>query len=170
MDREGFRQLLREREVPEDQIEEQVALAERFEAFAGEPPTPDDARAFAAILIKEGLNTWDNLVVLVRYGHFTKNNPVYVALIELLDGSEALQGLYDKLGQAVGEEKRDEVFAGIDLPPLGTPSSEKSRIRPAGRSCRAASATWRTRGMSRNGPSTPRAAALMPTWSAREMT
>ena len=46
MDREGFRQLLREREVPEDQIEQQVALAERFEAFAGEPPTPDDARAF----------------------------------------------------------------------------------------------------------------------------
>jgi hypothetical protein len=131
MDREGFRQLLREREVPEDQIERQVALAERFEAFAGEPPTPDDARAFADILIEEGLNTWDNLVVLVRYGHFTKNNPVYVALLELLDGSEALEGLYEKLGQAVGEQKRDEVFAGIELPPLGTPSSEKPRITQA---------------------------------------
>ena len=125
MDREGFRQMLRQRQVPEDQIEGQIALAERFEAFAGEPPTAGDARAFAALLIEEGLNTWDNLVVLVRYGHFIKNNPVYVAVLELLDGSEALRGLYQKLGQAVGEEQRDEVFAGIELPPLGTPSSEK---------------------------------------------
>ena len=131
MDREGFRQLLREREVPEDQIEQQVALAERFETFAGEPSTPDEARAFSAILIEEELNTWDNLVVLVRYSHFTKNNPMYVAVLELLDGSEALGCLYEKLGQAVGEQKRDEVFAGIELPPLGTPSSEKPKITQA---------------------------------------
>jgi hypothetical protein len=131
MDREGFRQLLREREVPEDQIEPQVALAERFETFAGEPPTPDDARAFSAILVEEGLNTWDNLVLLVRYGQFTKNDQVYVAALELLDGSEALDNLYEKLGQAVGEQKRDEVFAGVELPPLGTPSSEKPRITQA---------------------------------------
>ena len=99
MEREGFRQLLREREVPEDQIEQQVALAERFEAFADKPPTPDDARAFAATLVEEELNTWDNFVVLVRYGHFTKNDPVYVAVLELLDGSEALDGLYEKLAE-----------------------------------------------------------------------
>ena len=131
MDREGFRQLLREREVPNDQIEQQIALAERFEAFAGAPPSPDDARAFAAILVEEELNTWDNFVVLARYGHFTKNDPVYVAVLELLDGSEALEGLYEKLGQALGEQKRDEVFAGVQLPPLGTPSSEKPGITQA---------------------------------------
>ena len=131
MDREGFRQLLREREVPEDQIEQQVALAERFEAFSGKPPTPGDARAFSAILVEEGLNTWDNFATLARFGRFTKNDPVYVAVIELLDGSEALGSLYEKLGQAVGEQKRDEVFAGIELPPLGTPSSEKPRITQA---------------------------------------
>jgi hypothetical protein len=51
--------------------------------------------------------------------------------VELLDGSEALNGLYEKLGQAVGEQIRDEVFAGIEIPPLGTPSSEKPRITQA---------------------------------------
>ena len=70
-------------------------------------------------------------MTLVRYGHFTQNAPVYVAGVELLDGAEALDGLYEKLGQAVGEEKRDEVFAGIELPPLGTPSLEKPRITQA---------------------------------------
>jgi hypothetical protein len=131
MDREGFRQLLRERNVPEDQFEGRIALAERFEAFGSEPATPGDVRAFAAVLLEEGLNTWDNLVTLVRYAHFTKNVPAYVAAVELLDGSEALEGLHEKLAQAVGERLRDEVFAGIELPPLGTPSSEKPRITQA---------------------------------------
>jgi hypothetical protein len=131
MDREGFRTLLLERQVPEDQIEQFVALAERFEGFAGQPPTAADVRAFSAMLVEEGLNTWDNFLTLVRYGRFTGNDPLYVAAVELLDGSEALQGLYDKLARAVGEEKRDEVFAGIDLPPLGTPSTEKPRFTQA---------------------------------------
>jgi hypothetical protein len=131
MDREGFRQALRERHVPEDQIEQQVAMAARFEAFAGQPPTPGDVRRFSAILVEEELNTWDNFAALARYGHFTKNDAVYVAVVELIDGAEALDGLYTKLGQAVGEEKRDEVFAGIELPPLGTLSSEKPRITQA---------------------------------------
>jgi hypothetical protein len=131
MHREGFRQMLRERQVPEDQIEGQIALAERFEGFAGQPPTPDDARAFVAILVEEGLNTWDNLAALARYARFTKNDPVYVAALELIDGSEALDGLYEKLGQAVGEQVRDQVFADIEIPPLGTPSSAKPRVTQA---------------------------------------
>ncbi|MCL7455128.1 MAG: hypothetical protein M8467_18990 [Anaerolineae bacterium] len=110
MDREGFRQLLRERNVPEDQFEGRIALAERFEAFSSEPATPGDVRAFAGILLEEGLNTWDNLVTLVRYAHFTKNVPAYVAAVELLDGSEALEGLHEKLGRAVGEQLRGAGF------------------------------------------------------------
>ena len=131
MDREGFRELLRDRQVPEAQIEGQIGLVERFEAYSGGPPTADDVRAFSATLIREGLNTWDNLAALVRYGHFTKNHPVYVAALELIDGSEVLEGLYAKLGRATGEEVRDEVFAGITLPPLGTPSAEKPAITRA---------------------------------------
>jgi len=136
VDREGFRKLLQERKVPEDQIEYHIILAERFETWAqergtGGSATADDARAFAALLIEEGLNTWDNLVTLVRYGWFVKNDEVYVAAVELLDGSEALDRLYEKLGQAVGEQKRDEVFAGIEIPPLGTPSAEKPAITQA---------------------------------------
>jgi hypothetical protein len=131
MDREGFRQMLRQRQVPEDQIEGQLALAERFEGFAGEPPTPDDVQAFAALLVEEELNTWHNLAAVARYGRFSNNDPVYLAALELVDGSEALDSLYEKLGQAVGEQVRDEVFAGIQIPPLGTPSSEKPRITQA---------------------------------------
>lgn len=131
MDCEGFGQLLRQRRVPDDQIEARIALAERFEAFAAAQPTADDARAFAALLVEEGANSWDNLVTIARYGWFTGNNPVYTAIVELVDGAEVLDRLYEKLGQAVGAKVRDEVFADIDFPPLGTPSSAKPRITQA---------------------------------------
>ncbi|HSJ57207.1 MAG TPA: hypothetical protein VLC95_08495, partial [Anaerolineae bacterium] len=131
MDREGFHQLLRERGVPDDQIGARIALAERFEAFAAGRPTADDARAFAALLVEEGTNSWDNLITIARYGWFTRNDPVYVAIVELVDGAEVLDRLYEKLGQAVGAQMRDEVFANIDFPPLGTPSSAKPSVTQA---------------------------------------
>jgi len=131
MDREGFRQMLLERKVPEEQLEQHIALAERFEGFARKPPTPDDVLAFSAILLEEGLNDWDNYITLARYAHFVHNDAAYVAGVELLDGAEALDGLYEKLGETVGEEKRDEVFAGIEIPPLGTPNTEKPKLTQA---------------------------------------
>lgn len=131
MNREGFRQVLRERRVPDDQIEPILALSERFETFAGQPPTGDDVRAFASLLAEEGLNTWENIVAIARYGRFIHSDPVYVAAVELFDGAEVLDVLYDKLGLTVGEQTRDAVFAGIDRPPIGTPSSEKPRITQA---------------------------------------
>ena len=69
MDRDGFRKMLRQRQVPEDRVEQQIAMAERFEAFAGQPPTPDNVRAFSVLLMEEGLNTWDNVAAVARYGH-----------------------------------------------------------------------------------------------------
>ena len=131
MDRDGFRQMLRDRKVPEDQLEEHVALAERFAAFASQPPAAEDVLAFSAVMIEEGLNDWDKYITLARYARFVQNDEVYVAVVELLDGAEALEGLYEKLGQAVGEQKRDEVFAGIEIPPLGTPNRDKPELTQA---------------------------------------
>ncbi len=51
-----------------------------------------------------------------------------VGALELIDGTEAMNNLYQRLAQEVGEKKRDEVFAGIELPPLGTPLSQLPRV------------------------------------------
>jgi len=131
MDQEGFRQFLQENELAKDVIEQHVTIAEEFESFAGEPPRGDDVRAFSLRLIEEERNDYDNYLTLARYGRFTMNDSVYIAVIELVDGSEAAQGLYDKLGQAVGEQTRDEVFDGIEIPPLGTPSAQKPTFTQA---------------------------------------
>jgi hypothetical protein len=135
MDTEGFRQFLQERELAADEIDEAIALVERFEEFldaSGQPePTAAATTAFSVRLIEQGLNTMANFYALARYGRFLQNDAVYVAVLDLLDGAEAMEGLYDKAGQVLGEEVRDELFQGIDLPPLGTPNAQKVRITQA---------------------------------------
>ena len=128
MNREGFRELLKSRKVSEEKIESSIAIAERFEAYlASQGGTPDStsAWAFTKMLIDEKQNSYDNLLALARYGRFIKDNVIYVAILELLDGAEVQPNLYQKVGTLFGNVIRDEVFAGIGVSALGLPSPEK---------------------------------------------
>ncbi len=128
MDREGFRQLLKTRKQSDEQIEASIAIAERFEEYLVNSNAKPDAPAtwkFCKNLIQEGQNTYDNLLALARYGRFTKNNEIYVAILELLDGAEVQPNLYQKVGMLFGNKVRNEVFAGIGVSPLGLPPPEK---------------------------------------------
>jgi len=136
MNEDGFRKFLEGRQLPEDKIDRAISTVEKFEAFSSDsdqPTTPeqarpDDVHAFSKLLLQKGLNTFDTFVALARYGQFVNNNALYVAVIELLDGSEALENLYKKLADEIGEKCRDEIFDGVDLPPLGTPNTKKPRL------------------------------------------
>jgi len=128
MDREGFRELLKTRQLTDDEIEASIAIAERFEEYLsslGGIPDAASTWKFSKMLIHEGQNTYNNLLSLARYGRFTKNNVIYVAIVELLDGAEAQPNLYKKVGELFGEAVREEVFAGIGVSALGVPPSEK---------------------------------------------
>jgi len=128
MDREGFRELLKTRQLSDEQIEASIAIAHRFEDYItskGGNPNATVSWGFSKVLIQEGQNTYDNLLALARYGRFTQNNEVYVAFLELLDGAEVQPNLYYKVGALFGDVVRDEVFAGIGVSPLGLPPPEK---------------------------------------------
>ena len=132
MDTEGFRQFLQGRKIPEDKLEPFISIADKFEGLLkGRTPDSSDVEIFAMMLIREGLNTWDHFIALARYGQFLGNTEVYREAIALLDGSEVLDNLHERLGVLVGEQKRDEILAGIDLPPLGLPTSAKPRVMQA---------------------------------------
>ena len=136
MDKNGFRADLGRKGLSDEQIDSSIAIGERFEAYLRETPrkagpgnaTARDVNAFSRRMIEEGINTWDNYVALIRYGRFTKNDETQVAALELIDGAEALDTLHRKLGEAIGEERRDRIFAGIELPPLGTPNVDKPAL------------------------------------------
>jgi len=139
MDEDGFREYLVKREVPEEKIVESITLIERFESVIDSDDTLNgldsaslnEVTKFVSILIEEKTNTYDNLAALARYGYCMNNMDLYLAVLELFDGAEVPKVLHEKLGDAVGENKRNDVFEGIDLPPLGTPSSEKPKFTKA---------------------------------------
>jgi len=134
IDVDGFREFLTERDLPGEQIEIGVATAARFAAFAavylGRGST-DLVHAFAAVLIEAGDTTWDHFAAIARYGHFLGDEEIYLTAVDLVDGAEAMDNLYDRVGQELGEDVRDLVFAGIDLPPLGTAAIDRPLVAAA---------------------------------------
>jgi len=138
MDEQGFRQHLLARGLPEEQIPGQIAAMARFAHYLGTltpPQTPERVDAQTTLgyvdrLIAQGDNSYDNLLAPARYGRFVRNDALYVAILELLDGAEALEGMYRKVGQVLGEAARDEIFQ-TALPPLGLSSWDKAHITRA---------------------------------------
>ncbi|MFW9955569.1 MAG: hypothetical protein ACFFD3_13550 [Candidatus Thorarchaeota archaeon] len=135
MNKAGFRKFLQERKMPDEKIDDSIKIVEDFESFLENDHgmTPESASSVQALsfidtMVENEKNSYGNFVALMRYGYFIGNNDLYISFLEPIDGSEVLNVLHDKLGESVGEELRDEVFKGIDFPPLGTPSSEKPRI------------------------------------------
>ncbi len=139
MDQDGFRQFLQERQLDEAAISASLSIVARFEDFLRaenlsadvHSADADSARAFSAHLIQHDLNTYENYIALIRCGLFVENWAIYVAFLDLIDGAEALDNLHRKLGEAIGEQARDAVFADIDLPPLGTPHTGKAPLMQA---------------------------------------
>ncbi|MBN1922492.1 MAG: hypothetical protein JW892_14690 [Anaerolineae bacterium] len=127
MDKQGFRAMLEGRTVPADKIEAALALAERFEQFATQTGgfPRETAWAFSTALIAEGQNSEENFLTLARYGLFFNQREIFVAFLEVLDGGEAQENLYRRVGERYGSALRDEVFAGIGVAPYGIPTPEK---------------------------------------------
>lgn len=131
MDTQGFHDFLTKRELPVDEILAAIALIQRFEASLVSMPAASAAQqveAFTQELIANGENTLPNFYTLARYGRFTGDDDLYVAVVDLLDGAEAMENLHHKAGVILGEGRRDKLFEGLAPPPLGTPNREKVAI------------------------------------------
>jgi hypothetical protein len=139
MNRDGFVKFLQGRELNESEIEQSIAIVENYETFLQIDDhnktllssTREDVQAYSAEMIEKGLNSYENYLALARYGLFIENNELYVGVLELLDGAEALDNLYKKVGETLGEPKRDEIFESIEIPPLGSPNTEKPIVMGA---------------------------------------
>jgi len=138
MDEEGFRQHLLARGLPEDEIAGQIDAIGRCARHLGTLSPPQtletvDAQATQAyvdLLIAESANSYACLLALARYGRFVRNYALFVAILQLLDGAEALEGMARRVGEVLGEEVRDEILP-TAMPPLGLSSWEKAHVTRA---------------------------------------
>ena len=124
MDRDGFTGYLAERGFATESLGHLTDVAERFESHAGDSGRAAAIPSFTRQLIEEGENTAEVFWALVVYGRFVGDDDLAAAVLSFVDGGEALDNLHRRLGEALGTGERDRVFAGIDLPPLGTPATE----------------------------------------------
>lgn len=83
-------------------------------------------QSFVNVLIDTGKNSPENLLVLLRYAKAINNIEMYNSLFEMLDGCEAIENLFNRLGEYVGEDLRDSVFEHLPLPPVGLSKKEKA--------------------------------------------
>jgi hypothetical protein len=121
MDRAAFAAYLEDRGL--ESAGRLAETAERFAEYAGDGAPADSLDAFSRLLIEEGDNTFEVYRALALYGRFIGDDRLASAILSFLDGAEALGNLFDRLGDELGPTERDRVFAGIDLPPLGTPAT-----------------------------------------------
>ncbi len=137
MDLEGFAKFLETRRQTKEEIDKTIEFVTEFADFlkkverTPETSTYDDFQDFSTILMQTQRNTFINYINLFRFGSFSNNKALIVASLEVLDGNEVIENLSKRLTDDFGEELRNTVFEGIEIPSLGTPPTEKPTITKA---------------------------------------
>jgi hypothetical protein len=134
MDEAGFREMLRARHLEPREIERSVAMVRRFEEFlkryrpaaTADRATTEDVDRFLDELAHTTNDSADDVLAIGRYCRLTHNDEALVAVLELIDGAEVPANLSRRLGDLAGERRRDEVFAGLEIPPIGTSGEQRS--------------------------------------------
>ena len=136
MDEEGFRGYCIKRNVKEETIQVHIRVVKDFEAFLKKKygnknfssSSPSDMQSFVAHLMENWKNTIDSFVALIRYAIFVNKRKLVTFLFGFIEGFGALDKLSETLKRTIGESKRDEIFEGIKLPPLGTDPKDKPKV------------------------------------------
>ncbi len=126
-----FKQRLIDKENPPEVIEDAMKVLEDFYSFIdikGKTITEiesEDFYEFSEELIKQKRNKSLAYEVLIGYGRFIENQKLIIWGLEVIDGGEVMDNLYKRLEEEFGKDFRDEIFADIDVPPLGIRPQEK---------------------------------------------
>ena len=134
MDTKAYREFLNAIGYTEPQIEGCVDAVARFEAdieSAGrtlETATGEDVHGFAARRIAAGANDRISLIGIYQMGQMLKNHPMTVGALDLIDGYEILGNLHRFVGEILGPDAQARIFAGVELPVLGAPPLEWTRV------------------------------------------
>lgn len=104
-----------------------VEAVEAFETFVSRSGgdvahVPVDAvREYLDLLIREGRNSQEEILALVRYGHVTKQWDLVIHLLSVFGPRGVIDSIAERVDLLAGEEKRERIFAGLREPPFGSP-------------------------------------------------
>ena len=70
----------------------------------------------------------DLLRALINYANFTKKYDYIIEIIDISEAYNAIDNLYQRIGEKLNEEIRDNIFEDIKIPPLGVHPGKKPEI------------------------------------------
>lgn len=133
MDIEGFRQFAEGKKFNKSVVDASIKSIKDFNQFLQkskkdiDTASYDDFYKYSAHLISTRRNTPDNYLGILRYGYFTRKKDFIIGAMEVLDGSEVIENLSTRLASEFNQDFRDEIFRGIEMPPLGLHPKKKPR-------------------------------------------
>ena len=133
MNEATFRKYLSEQKVDPEQATIFVDCLEEFQQFQKTKNIDALPRGkilqYTEHLVKvESDAVLDTLRTLINYGNFIKNYDYVAEVLYIAEAHNAMDNLYDRVAEQYGAQVRDEIFAGIELPPLGTDPEPKCEV------------------------------------------
>jgi hypothetical protein len=127
MKEKEFVEFLSKRNQDEDDIVAAVDVLKEFEMYlAGasrslDEVEVDDVKGYLSKIMAEECNSWERLLALARYFYVAGPTDVYIYFTAILNGREVIPSISKRLGEIAGEETRERLLKGVELPPLGSP-------------------------------------------------
>ena len=129
----AFRTYLLEQKVDREQS---TAFISRLEAMRTFQKTNDIEHLprgvilqFTEHLVKTDPDTvLDTLRAFLHYGNFIEKYDYVAEVLDIAEAYNAMDTLYERVGEECGEAVRDAVFADVAIPPLGLDPETKSNV------------------------------------------
>jgi hypothetical protein len=123
---EAFKERCKARGLDDAQTKQALAFIGEFQdayAAAGldmENISPQQMKEYIRDLVKQGKNEEERFLALARYSYILGNNPVYLLFTQILGPQGVLPSISQRAQQLAGARIGEELFAGIEFPPLGS--------------------------------------------------
>ena len=121
-----FRNYLKERKLPSQEINLAVDSVKEFEEYLERKNISfktaglDELKDYISYLIEEQKNSMNRLISITRYCYFTKKDDYYVYLVSTFGARNVLPDVGERIALIAGETVRQKVFQDFKLPPLGS--------------------------------------------------
>lgn len=130
LDEKAFRKYLAEQNVDEDQTSIFVSRLQELKKFLGSNdidalPSGKILEYTEFLVGTDSGTVLDFLRALLRYANFAKHYDYVIEIIDIAESYNAMDNLYQRIGEQHGEKVRDDIFSDIEIPPLGVDPDTK---------------------------------------------
>ncbi len=127
MNEKVLRELYESRKYGDEITENAVDIVKKLENFLEEKYGSslekcdrEQVRKYVEKMVSERFNDLNNFMALARYFYLTDRKDIYIFFTSVLGGIGVIENIQKRTENFEGKEKLEEIFDGLEKPPLGT--------------------------------------------------